>query len=68
METIQRTLEKMNTHKTALKELKDTLETELEKTEIYQIVLTQTLGGDYEISEKDAKKHALAVALKSLKN
>lgn len=59
-------LEKLNSYKVRTKELKTELDAEIEKMELYQIVLKQTLAGDYEISEKDAKKHANSVCLKNL--
>jgi len=59
-------LEKLNSYKVRMKELKTELDAEIEQMELYQIVLRQTLSGDYDISEKDAKKHALAVCLKNL--
>jgi hypothetical protein len=53
-------------YKGLIRELKGKLETEVEKTELYSVILNQTLSGDYEISEKDARKHSLSVCLKNL--
>lgn len=50
-----------------LKAIKCDIENEISKTEMYQNILGSTLGGDYEISEKDAHKHAINVCLKNIK-
>jgi hypothetical protein len=65
-EKIKSVMEKINTYKALIKELKGKLEAEVEKTELYSVILNQTLSGDYEISEKDARKHSLSVCLKNL--
>ena len=59
-------MEELNVYKGHIRELKVKLEAEVEKTELYSVILNQTLSGDYEISEKDARKHSLSVCLKNL--
>ena len=58
---------KIKALKRELDETKAKLEEEITKTDLYETVFSQTLSGDYEISEKDAKKHALNVCMKNLK-
>ena len=67
-EILSRLVEKMAHYRDKLKELKSELESEVEKTELYNTVFTQTMSGQYEISEKDARKHAISVVLKNLKD
>lgn len=58
----------MNQIKGEMKETKAELEAAVEETDLFKIILDQTLGGDYEITEKDARKHAIDVCIKNLKN
>ncbi len=61
-------MDKLNKLKTKTKEMKHEVDEEIVKTDLYQTVMAQTMGGEYEISEKDAHKHALAVCFKSFSN
>jgi hypothetical protein len=59
---IQKLIEKEDAAKQHLKELRQDLKDALESSEIYKAVLETTLGGEYKVTEKAAKAHALKVA------
>jgi hypothetical protein len=54
--------EKEEAAKANLKELRQDLKDALESSDIYKAVLETTLGGEYQVTEKAAKTHALKVA------
>lgn len=59
---IQKLIEKEEAAKANLKELRQDLKDALESSDIYKAVLETTLGGEYKVTEKAAKTHALKVA------
>jgi hypothetical protein len=59
---IQKLIEKEEAAKANLKELRQDLKDALESSDIYKAVLETTLGGEYQVTEKAAKTHALKVA------
>ena len=61
---IQDYLDHLDVLKTDMRKTRKDLETALEKTDIFRAVFEQTKKCEVEISDKDARKHALSVALK----
>lgn len=61
---IQDQLDRIDILKTDLRKARKELESALEKTDIFTSVFNQTKKCEVEISDKDARKHALSVALK----
>ena len=60
--SIPKLIEKEDALKQHLKELRQDLKDALESSEIYKAVLEATMGGEYKVTEKAAKAHALKVA------
>ena len=60
--SIPKLIEKEDALKQHLKELRQDLKDALESYEIYKAVLEATMGGEYKVTEKAAKAHALKVA------
>lgn len=59
---IQKLLEKEDALKAHMKELRQDVKEALESSQVYKNVLEATLGGEYKVTEKAARAHALKVA------
>lgn len=67
MDTIVNMIEKCDTMQNALKQARQEVENEIARTQEYKKVFESTMNGPYEISEKDAHKHAIKVCLTNIK-
>jgi hypothetical protein len=69
MATIEELIVKRNTLNAKMKQIKEQLKSEIESSEIYKAILeasVATVDSDaYDVSEKDAAKHAFKVTLKN---
>jgi hypothetical protein len=69
MATVEELIVKRNTLMAKLKNIKEQLKDEIESTEIYKAILessVHTVDEDaYDVSEKDAAKHAFKLTLKN---
>jgi len=59
---IRKLLEKEDALKAHLKELRQDVKEALESSQLYKNVLEATLNGEYKVTEKAARAHAIKVA------
>jgi hypothetical protein len=59
---IRKMLEKEDALKAHLKELRQDVKEALESSQLYKNVLETTMNGEYKVTEKAARTHALKVA------
>jgi hypothetical protein len=64
MENIIGLLEQRSEVQAKAREIRELLEDEITKTDMYQSVYGNMLGGEFQVAEKDARRHALSVCLK----
>lgn len=67
MDTIEKLIDKCDAMQNALKQARQEVENEISRTSEYKKVFEATMNGNYEISEKDAHKHAIKVCLTNIK-
>lgn len=67
MEKIVKLIDKADSVQAVLKQVKQEIENEITHTQQYKKIFETTMSGEYEISEKDAHKHAIKVVLTNIK-
>lgn len=64
---IETMIDKCDSMQNALKQARQEIENEISRTQEYKNVFEATMNGPYDISEKDAHKHAIKVCLTNIK-